>query len=216
MCNAKALLITAAVVGVGAAVFTGGASLGLVAGAGGAAEGVGGAAALAGTTGAVTTAGTATASGLTAAQGIQLAAAGVAAANTYQQAQTAKATAKANAASAEQAAQSAEAQGNLNADAARRKGGQVTGAERAGYSARGVDIGEGTAASVIDQSDFFSQVDQTTARNNASKQAWADRAQETNFNNEAGSYNPMAQGAGTLLSTAAPVAQKWYSQRFGA
>jgi hypothetical protein len=194
MCNAKSLLITAAVVGVGAAIFTGGASLGLTA---------------------LATGGDAAASGLTAAQGFQLAAAGVAATTAYQQAQAAKATAKANASVAEQAAQSAEEQGNLNADAARRSGGQITGAERAGYSARGVDIGEGTAASVIDQSDFFSLVDQTTARNNAAKQAWADRAQQTNFLNEANSYNPMLQGAGTLLSSAAPVAGKWYSQQFG-
>lgn len=211
MCNSKALLITAAVVAVGAAVYTGGGSLGLLAGGGSGAAAGGATAATAGIG-----AGAATSSGLTAAQGLQLAAAGVAATNTYQQAQTAKGVAKNNAAAAAAAAQSAEAQGNLNADAARRRGAAITGAERAGYSARGVDIGEGTAASVIDQSDFFSQVDQTTARNNAAKQAWADRAQQTNFSNEAGSYNPMMQGAGTLLSSAAPVAQKWYTQRFGA
>jgi hypothetical protein len=209
MCNAKALI---AVVAVGAALYTGGASLGLL-GAGGATGGVAGG--IAGGTTALTT--TTVSTGLTTAQMVNLglSAAGTlaGAASAYQGSRTAKAMAEQNAITAEQNAQDALARGEKDAQAVRRQGQQVVGAQRAAFSARGLDISEGTPADVIDQTDFFGQSDAATTRTNARREARAYRAQGGSFQAEAGTLNPWLQGGSALLGSMGTVASKWY--RFG-
>ena len=216
MCNAKALIATAAI---GAAVYTGGASLGLL-GAGEAAAGAGGLAA--GTSAAslatgVGAAGTAVSTGLTTAQtitlGLSAAGALAGAVGAYQTSRTAKATAQANADAAEQNAQDALARGDKDAAAVMRQSRAAVGAQRAAYSARGLDISEGTPADVIDQTDFFGQSDAATARTNARREARAYRAQGAGFQAEAGSLNPWLNSSGALLSGAGSVADKWYRFR---
>lgn len=195
MCNAKALIATAAV---GAAFYTGGASLALL-GAGGAGAGSG----LAALSSSLSTAQTVNL-GLSAASGL------AGAASAYQSARTQKAIAEANAATAEQNAQDALARGEKDAQAVRRQGQQVVGAQRAAYSARGLDISEGTPADVIDQTDFFGQSDAATARTNARREARTYRAQGSNFQAEAGTLNPWLQGGSALLGASGNVASKWY------
>ena len=188
------------------------ASAGGTAAAGTAAAGT--AAAAAGTTAAATAA-----AGLTTAQTISL---GLSAAgavfgglSAYQQSATAKATAKANAQQADMAAQDAIKRGDQQAADARRNANQVVGAQRAAFSARGIDIGEGTAADLIDQTDFFGQSDAVTARNNARKEAYTYRARAAGFNAQADAESPLLNTAGSLLGSAGAVSDKWlrYSGR---
>lgn len=138
---------------------------------------------------------------------------GVAAYGQYQQGQVAKQVGRNNQIMAEYAAQDAQRRGEEQAIAARRKGDQIKGAARANMAAKGLDLGVGTAAELQDQTDFFSEGDQITARDNAAREAWSARV---------GGANAMAQGRaaaqqanlqafGTVLGTGAQVAGKWDS-----
>ena len=87
------------------------------------------------------------------------------------------------------------------------------GQQRAGFSAKGVDIGEGSAADALDQTDFFSQIDQGVAKNNAQRAAWNTRAQKKGYEFQASSINPGAIAGATLLAGASDVAGKWYAYK---
>lgn len=178
------------------------------------------AAAAAGTTAAVAgTAATTAAAGLTTAQTISLGLSAAGAAlggfTAYSQAASAKAAAKANAQQADMAAQDAIKRGDQQAADAQRNARQMVGAQRAAFSARGIDISDGTAASLIDQTDFFGQADAVTARNNARKEAYAYRARAAGFNAQADAESPLLSTAGSLLGSAGTVSDKWlrYSGR---
>lgn len=134
---------------------------------------------------------------------------------TYNQAKANKAIASNNAVEAERAAQDAQRRGEMEAQAAQRRARDVMGAQRAGFSARGIDIGEGTAADLIDQTDFFGQSDAATARTNARKDARGYRTQGANYRTQANAINPGMQAAGTLLGGSASVADKWYAYSGG-
>ena len=215
MCNAKALLT---VVAVGAAVYTGGASLGLLGGEAGAgallATDVGVGAAAAGG------AGTGAAAGLTTAQTIALASsatsAGLSAASAYQQASTAKKIGQSNADQARLLAADALARGDKQAMQARQRGGQIESAQRAALSARGLDLSEGTPADILGQTDFFTQSDIATARTNGRREASAALAQSRSFQGQSDAMNPGLQMAGSLLGSGASVATRWDAYRKGA
>lgn len=132
------------------------------------------------------------------------------AAGAYQQAQVSKDMARYNAGIAEMNAQDAIRRGEEEAIKVARQGRQVGGAQRAVLAARGVDAGEGTAASLLDQTDFFSLSDQNTVRNNAAKEAWNARAQGRGSRMQADSISPFTSAAGSLLGSAGSVADKWY------
>ena len=129
----------------------------------------------------------------------------------YQGARNQKAMANYNAQVAEQNAQDAIRQGDEEAAKVRRQYAQVGGQQRAGFAAKGIDFGEGSAADALDQTDFFSQADQITARNNAQRAAWNARAQKRGYEFQASAINPGAMAGATLLSGASDVAGKWYS-----
>lgn len=129
----------------------------------------------------------------------------------YTQAQTQKKVANRNAAIAEMQAQDAQKRGEKDAIAQRQKGNQLVGLQRAAFAAKGVDLNEGTAGAVIDDTNFFSLADQTTARNNAAKDSWNKRAQRDGYSMEADSINPGANAAAAGLAGAANVASKWYT-----
>lgn len=129
----------------------------------------------------------------------------------YQQGRAAEQVARNNQIMSEYAAQDAQARGEEEAMAVRRKGEQLKGAQRSRMAAGGVDLGVGTAAEILDQTDFFAEQDMATARTNAKREAWALRAQGA---------NAMAQGRfaaqqgrlgafSTLLSGAGQVSSKW-------
>lgn len=127
------------------------------------------------------------------------------------QAATSKQVAKNNAALSEYAARDAERRGEEAAQEALRKGAAVKSAQRVTMAAHGLDLSYGTAADLQEQTDFFAGQDATTARENASKEAWSRRQQGANFKAEASSYNPFMAGATGLLSGAGAVADKWYA-----
>jgi len=127
-----------------------------------------------------------------------------------QQAQANRAIAEGNAQIAEMQAQDALKRGEEDAQVAQRRARQVAGAQRAAYSARGVDISDGTAADVIEQTDFFGQVDAATARTNARKEAWNARAQRRGYEIEASVNDPNRAFNSSLLGSAGTVAGAWY------
>lgn len=108
-----------------------------------------------------------------------------------------------NAKMAEYQAEDAVQRGEVDAINARRKAAAIKGDQRATMAARGLDLGEGTAQSLLDQTDYFSKVDQGTIRGNAGKEAYAKKAQAANFLTEATMYQNAADSESPLLSAAA-------------
>lgn len=136
----------------------------------------------------------------------------VAARSAQVQGQVAKQVGRNNQILAEQAAQDAERRGNEAAMAVRRKGDQTLGAQRAAQAASGLDLGVGTAAELQEQTSFFSDTDQKTARMNAAREAWSARAQGANFRyqGDAAAANANLSATGTLIGGASQVAGRWY------
>jgi hypothetical protein len=129
-----------------------------------------------------------------------------------QQGQVAKQVGRNNQILAEQAAQDAERRGGENAMAVRRRGDQTKGAQRAAQAASGLDLGVGTAAELQDQTSFFSDTDQKTARMNAAREAWSARAQGANYRFQGDTALSQANlsATGTLIGGASQVAGRWY------
>lgn len=145
------------------------------------------------------------------------AAAGVSAKASYDQGQVAKQVGRNNATMAEYAAQDAQKRGEEDAAAIQRKGAALKSAQRVSLAAKGLDLGYGTAADLQDQTDFFTQSDAATARTNAGREAWNMRArgQQSMFEGSAAARNANLQAAGSLLSGAGMVSDKWntYSKK---
>lgn len=135
----------------------------------------------------------------------------VAAVGQYQQGQVAKQVGANNQVMAEYAAKDALRRGEDEAIAARRRGDQVKGAQRARMAANGIDLGVGTAAELQDQTDFFSAGDQGTARFNASRDAWSARVGGANARaqGDAAARQATIGAFSTVLGTAGQVAGKW-------
>ena len=131
----------------------------------------------------------------------------------FQQAGSQKAIANYNAQVAEQNAQDAERQGDEEAAKTRRQYAQVAGNQRAGFAAKGIDASTGSAADALDQTDFFSQTDQATAKTNANRAAWNIRAQKKGYEFQASSISPGTIAGATLLAGASDVAGKWYGMK---
>lgn len=134
------------------------------------------------------------------------AAAAISAYTTYDAKKSAKDQANYNAQVAELEAQDAKRSGDEEAAKVRRQNAQLAGAQRAGFSARGIDFTEGSAGDAMDQTDFFSQIDQATAKQNAAKQAWNLRARKQGYQYEAAAQRP---GFSSLLAAGSTVASKW-------
>lgn len=130
-----------------------------------------------------------------------------------QQAKTNRAIARNNQAIAEARASDAESRGEKQAQEAQRKARLVASAQRAAFAAKGVDVGEGTPQEIIDQTDFFGQLDASTARSNARKEAWGYRTQGINYGNTASANDPNSAFTTSLLTSAPAVAGSWYRSR---
>lgn len=133
------------------------------------------------------------------------------AAGQHAQGQTAKAIGRNNQMMAEYAAADALRRGDEEAAALQRRSSQIQGAQRAGFAARGVDLGAGTAGEIQDQTDFFSQVDQSTARTNAKRDAWSARVSGANARaqGDAAARQGNLAAFSTLLGTGGQVADRW-------
>ena len=127
------------------------------------------------------------------------------------------AVARNNATMAEYQAQDAISRGNAAAEEHSRKVAALVGTQRNSMAARGLDISEGTPLDIVSDTETLGSIDQRTIKTNAEKEAWSARVQSGNYANQAGMYkiqaentSPLMVGAGSLLSGAASVADKWY------
>lgn len=127
--------------------------------------------------------------------------------STEQTSRTNKAVAANNADLAEVAAKDSLRRGDKEADRIRREGDALKSKQRSIMAARGLDLGDGTAQDIQDQTDYFSLVDQATARDNAKKEAWGKRAYGAQYQAQADGINPTRDG----LLAGGMVAAKWYS-----
>lgn len=130
----------------------------------------------------------------------------------YDQGQVAKQVGRNNQIMAEYAAQDAVRRGDEDANKLRQRGAQIKGAQRANMAAKGLDLSVGTSAELIDQTDFFSETDQATARSNAQREAWSARVAGANgrAQGDASAKQGNLSAFSTLLSTGGSVSQKWY------
>jgi hypothetical protein len=119
---------------------------------------------------------------------------------------------------AEWQAQNAIAQGQEAEIDQRRKMAALKGSQRAGLAAKGLDISSGSALNILTDTDYLGEMDVLNIRSNAERQAWAQRVQGSNeaanatlLSMRADAENPLMAGAGTLLTGAGSVADRWYT-----
>ena len=152
---------------------------------------------------------------------LQIASIGFGAISAIQSAQAANAqadyntaVANNNAKLAEYQAEDAQRRGEEEAIAVQRKAAGLKSAQRATMAARGLDLTGGTPQGLLDQTDYFAQVDTGTVRSNADKEAYAKQVQASNSRTEAvafqaGKRSPLMAGATSLLASASMVDSKW-------
>lgn len=145
--------------------------------------------------------------------GASVASAGISAVGAVNQASASRKIAANNAQMAEIAAQDAVRRGEQDALAVQRKGAALKSAQRVNLASKGLDLTYGTAADLQDQTDFFTQSDVATTRDNARRDAWNLRARGQGMlaQGRADALNAQYAAAGSLLGGAGQVADKWYS-----
>lgn len=139
-------------------------------------------------------------------------AAGVSYAGMQQQARTARKVGEYNAKMNEFAAQDALKQGDKQADEAHRQALLLAGTQRSRMAAAGLDLSEGTAADIQDQTDFFGSKDVATIRDNAQKNAFMSRqaGKTAIWQGNTQAQQSQLSSYGTLLGGAAQVSGRWY------
>lgn len=113
---------------------------------------------------------------------------------------------------AEYAAQDAQRRAGEDALKVQQKASQLKGSQRATMAAKGLDLGVGTQADLLDQTDFFGAIDAATTRSNGNRDAWSAREQGRNARaqGDASARQANLSAFSTLLGTAGSVAGKWY------
>lgn len=130
-----------------------------------------------------------------------------------QQGNTARKVGAYNAKMNELSAQDAEKRGDQQANDLARRMAALKGAQRSRMAAAGLDLEDGTAADIQDQTDFFADRDVATLRFNGRKDAWSAR-QAGSIARWTGDSNASQAGLsafGTVLSAASRVSDKWYT-----
>lgn len=122
-----------------------------------------------------------------------------------------------NATISEWQAQDALARGGRDVMAARRRTRQLRGRQRAGLAASGVDLTTGSAEQILNDTEYFGEVDVNTLQDNAAREAWALRNQASGYKSQAGlmkaradAESPFMAGMTSLLTNAGKVASNWY------
>jgi hypothetical protein len=143
--------------------------------------------------------------GLSAASGV------IGAAGAYQQGKVAQQVGRNNQIMAEYAAQDAQRRAGEDAIKVQQKASQLKGTQRATMAAKGLDLGVGTQADLLDQTDFFGATDVATTRNNGNRDAWSARQQGANARaqGDASARQGGMSAFSTLLGTAGSVSDKW-------
>lgn len=128
-----------------------------------------------------------------------------------------------NAHSAEMSAQSILEAGKTQVEQYTMKAGQQAASEQVVTAARGIDLTSGSAVTQRASDDLVKQIDVMTINSNATRAAWAQRDQETNYRNaslmeQAGAVNALASANSispgsamttSLLNSATSIASKW-------
>lgn len=85
--------------------------------------------------------------------------------------------------------------------------------QRAGQSASGIDIGEGSPLAIRESTEDLARLDRKTTVENANKRAWGLRNQASNIEAEgkAGLTASYLEGGASLLSGASSFGSKWNS-----
>lgn len=124
---------------------------------------------------------------------------------------------KNNAQIAEWQAQDALARGAKAEQNQRLKTSQLAGAQRARLAASGVALDEGSALSILQDTEFMGEMDAANIRDSAQRDAWGYRTQGANYRSDAsflssraGSISPNSAAFDTLLTGAGTVADSWY------
>lgn len=117
-----------------------------------------------------------------------------------------------NATMAEYAAADAVERGGEAANRSNQQYRQLRGRQVATMAANGIDIGSGSALSILEDTDMVASIDATTIRNNAARQAWGYQVEGQNYSSSASMYqasadaeNPMLSAGASLLGGAAQV-----------
>lgn len=126
---------------------------------------------------------------------------------TYFDVRAQRKAARYNAMLAQRAAMDALARGATDQDRSRQKYAQSKSSAMASFGARGVALDEGSPLDVLIGIDRASDEDAAIIRQNATREADGYRMQAYNSRAGAPSYT---QVAGTLLTNAGSVAEKWY------
>lgn len=122
-----------------------------------------------------------------------------------------------NAAAAESAARSALMVGQREEQRSRLATANLKSKQQASLGANGIDLGEGSAARMIADTDILGAIDANTIAANAVQAAWGYRTQSVNYTNDArlksataDAISPGLAGASSLLTSAGQVASSWY------
>ncbi len=86
---------------------------------------------------------------------------------------------------AERSAQDAISKGELQVNDIRRKTKQLIGDQRAAFAAQGIDINNGSAADVQEDTHYWGAMDEMTARNNAFLESYGYKMQALNLRTQA-------------------------------
>lgn len=118
------------------------------------------------------------------------------------------------------AARREEERGDQEARAIGQRQAGIRAKQAAGFAANGVDVGFGSAAATLDQTDYYGMEDQQTTARNATDASYSqrDRADQlrrtgTFTSNQAGKISPWMQTGATMLAGAGKVADRWYSYK---
>jgi hypothetical protein len=144
--------------------------------------------------------------------GLSAAGGALGAVGAYQQGQVAKQVGRNNQIMAEYAAKGVQKRAGEDSIRVQQKAAQLKGSQRATMAAKGLDLGVGTQAEILDQTDFFGATDAATARSNGNRDAWSARQQGANARaqGDASARQGGMSAFSTVLGTAGSVSQKWY------
>lgn len=110
-------------------------------------------------------------------------------------------------------AEDAIARGNRDAQDHMQKAAMMKSSQRAAMAANGVDVSQGTPASILDDTDYMTKVDVGRIKGNAQREAWGYKVGQTNASNTAlmldaqgDNINP---GMNAIMSGVSSVASNW-------
>lgn len=129
---------------------------------------------------------------------------------TFSNASAEKKALKTNAAYTEYQAADAARRGELEGVKVGQRAAQVRGAQRASMGARGVDVEDGSPLDILRETDYFSELDQRTVKENTAREIYGFRAAGANMRTQASGINPWLSAGGSALAGAGLVADRWY------